>query len=73
MKEPERYIVITPDRIEVGPGPDGIVVANILHPDQDLGLIGVGLLLRMTPDEARALGRLLIRKADEVEALSSPS
>lgn len=73
MQEPERYLVITPDRLEVGPGPDGDVMVNLLHPEQDTGLLGVGLLLRMTPNAAREFAQLIIRKADEAEALSSLS
>ena len=69
----KRYIVITPDQVTIGPGPDGDVMAEILAPEQDTGLLGVGLILRMTPNEARNIARLLDRKADEAEALSSPS
>lgn len=69
----KRYLVITPDRLQVGPGPDGDVIVNLLNPGQDLGLVGIGLLLRMTTNEAREFARLILRKADETEALESPS
>ena len=67
--EREKYLVITPDQITIGPGPGGDVLAEILAPEQDTGLLGVGLLLRMTPDEARGIARLLDKKADEADAL----
>lgn len=43
-------------------------MAEILAPEQDTGLLGVGLILRMTPTEAREFAKLVSRKADEAEA-----
>lgn len=71
MQEPKRYLVITPDRLAVGSGPNGDVVINLLDPEQDTGLLGVGLIVRMTPTEAHEFARLIVRKADDAEA-SSP-
>jgi len=64
----KKFLVITPDQVKIGPGLDGDVVAEILAPEQDTGLLGVGLLLRMTPAEARHIASLLNKKADEAEA-----
>jgi hypothetical protein len=69
--DPKRYVVITPERLEVGPGPGGDLVINLLNPEQDMGLLGVGLILRCSPNEAREFAKLILRKADETEALAS--
>ena len=69
----KKYLVLTSDQIVVGPGPNGDVMAEILAPEQDTGLLGIGLILRMTPTEARAFADLLNRKADAAEAGSPRS
>ena len=73
MKEPSKYLILTSDQVQVAPGPGGDVLANILAPEQDTGLLGVGLILRMTANEARALAALLNKKAEESEALMLPN
>jgi hypothetical protein len=63
-----RFLVITPDQVRVGIDQQRDVVAEILAPEQDTGLLGIGLVLRMTPAEARSVAALLSKKADEAEA-----
>jgi ethanolamine utilization microcompartment shell protein EutS len=69
MADEKRYLVITPDKVAV----------SVLNPERDVGvhldldpgesgLLGIEVVVRMTPTESRRIAALITRKADEAEA-----
>lgn len=69
MSDIEKWITVTPIDIAVGVlTPDCSVAIQLrIHPDHLHLAPAVGVALRMTATEARRIGRLLLRKADEAE------
>jgi hypothetical protein len=69
MTEIEEWITITPRDVGVGVLKPERGVAMQLRIDRNhLDLApNVGVAVRMTPAEARRIGKLLLRKADEAE------
>jgi len=65
----EKWLTITPQEIGVGVLTEDHSVAMQLriHRDQLYLTPAVGVALRMTPAEARRIGTLLQKKADEVD------
>jgi hypothetical protein len=66
-----RWLIISASGYSVVTGPDleRDVAVHLHIPDNQLGLApGVGLALRLSPNEARRLAETLRRKADEAEA-----
>lgn len=67
------WIALTPHNVQLATLPDGGVAIRCFLPEGDFGLAeGVGIALRMTPAEARRIGRLLSEQADMAEASQSP-
>jgi hypothetical protein len=68
----ERYIVFTPSNFVCLAHAEGQVVLELDVSDKDLGLApGLGLMIGMSPPEARTLANVLNSKADEAEAAAS--
>lgn len=69
MTDIEKWLTITPMDIAVGVlTPDHSVAMQLrIHPDHLHLAPAVGVALRMTPAEARRIGKLLQKKADEAE------
>lgn len=68
MASEKRSLVITPNEVSASIfGPDRSVCLHLdLDPVRTEMLIDVAV--RMSPDEARQIGQMLLRKADEAEA-----
>jgi hypothetical protein len=69
MEKIEKWVTITPQDVAVGVlKPDRSVAVQLrIHPDHLHLAPAVGVAIRMTPAEARRIGNLLSRKADEAE------
>lgn len=65
----KRWLVITPSQIRGVATADGAVVVELDVSDRETGLApGLGLMVRLTPTEARHIARLLDNMADAAEA-----
>jgi ethanolamine utilization microcompartment shell protein EutS len=65
----KRYLILTPPQIGYSiVNPDRDVLLHLDLDREETGLIGVEVVIRMTPTEARQVARGLLRKADEAEA-----
>jgi hypothetical protein len=63
------WLIITPEKLAVAIGPGGNVFVQLQYPHEQTGLVsGTELGIQMTPAQARAFARQLVRKADEAEA-----
>lgn len=70
--KPVRFIGFGPDSIELAIAPDGNVVVKLLGCEKEAGLTpGVGVMMVLTPEEARKLGLALGRTADKAESRSA--
>ena len=70
MPEIDKWLVITPMDISVGVQTmdRSVAMQMHIHPDHLHLAPAVGVALRMSPAEARRIGKLLQKKADEAEA-----
>lgn len=69
-----KWLALTPKNLSLGIFPDQSVVVQCHFDGNMIGLVeNIGLAIRMSPAEAREIGRKLLRKADEAEALSNPN
>jgi ethanolamine utilization microcompartment shell protein EutS len=65
----KRYLVITPKDIGLTViNPDRDVAIHLDLDDEQAGLLGIDVMIRVSPTEARQIARALTRKADEAEA-----
>lgn len=66
-----RHIVITAESLAFATGPNGEVIVKLLGLEKMAGLTpGLGVMLGLTPEEARKFAQALIRTADAAEAKS---
>jgi hypothetical protein len=64
-----RYLVITPENFAVSIiNPDRAVAIHLDLDREQTGLLGIEVMVRMSPIEARQVAQTLLRKADEAEA-----
>jgi len=64
-----RYLVITPENIGVSViDPDRAVAIHLDLDREQTGLLGIEVMIRMSPIEARQVAETLLRKAGEAEA-----
>lgn len=69
MTTPDKYIVVTPEELAVAIGPDRELLIELRIDRSESGLLpNVGLMIGMTPAEARIFAAAIVRKADEAEA-----
>jgi hypothetical protein len=75
-KAPERYLVIPVEAVRVAYGADemaGRVLVELDLPTDVTGMFpGVGLMMDLSPAQARALARTLDKKAGEAEGKPPP-
>jgi ethanolamine utilization microcompartment shell protein EutS len=66
MESGKRFLVVTPDKIALAVvNPDRDVVIHVDLDKERTGLLGIELMIRMTPTEARQFAEALVRKAGE--------
>jgi hypothetical protein len=69
MENPVRFLVITPDHLELAIGPNREVIVKLKGLEQAAGLApGLGVMLGLTPVEARKFATGLNNTADKAEA-----
>jgi len=69
MASGKRALVVTPQQIAVAIiNPDRDVAIHLDLDQEQTGLLGIEVMVRMTPTEARQIAQALVRKADEAEA-----
>lgn len=67
-KIPERFLVITPESLELGVATDRNIVIRLRGLEKEAGLTpGLGVMIVLTATEARKLAQSLNRKANEAE------
>jgi len=67
-RDEEQWLVLSPRGLVYAIGLNGNVVIRLDYDGTLLGLApGIVLAMEMTPDEARLVGRTLVRKADEAD------
>ena len=70
----DKFIVVTADNLALAINPDRSVGIHVSGVEKHLGLSpGIALMLRLSPQEARAFAQALHRKAEEAEAKSPQS
>jgi hypothetical protein len=63
-----KILAVTPREVRVGAAQQGSAVLLRVDLDQqETGLLGIELALRMSPVEARLIARQLVRAADDIE------
>jgi hypothetical protein len=68
MSEPERFIVIKPDNLEVAIGPDRQIVIRLRGLEDEAGLTpGLGVMIGLTATEARQFADALRNTANRAE------
>jgi hypothetical protein len=71
--ETDRPIFFAPEEFRVGIAPTGNVALALGKPGPSLGFApDLVFAAELTPDEARTIARLLLRKADEAEGAQPP-
>lgn len=65
---PDRFIVITPDRLELAIGPNREIMIRLHGLEQDAGLTpGIGVMIGLSAVEARRFAQALSKTADAAE------
>jgi hypothetical protein len=64
----ERWLFLNPDKLAFVISPNGNVAIRLDYPRDETGLApGIVLAMELTPDEARNVAEVLVRKAEEAE------
>jgi hypothetical protein len=65
---PNKFIAITPNNLSLGVADDRNVVVKLIGMEEEAGLTpGIGVMLVLSPTEARRFAQSLIRVADKAE------
>ena len=68
MTEPSRFIAFTPDNLSLGIADDRNVIVKLLGLENEVGLApGVGMMMVLSPAEARRFAEALQRTANKAE------
>ena len=68
MDDIKKFININPENIELAVAEDKTIVVRLRGPEKELGFApGFGMMMLLSPAEARKLSQSLIRMADEAE------
>lgn len=68
MSEPSKFICFTPDNLAIGVADDKNVIVKLLGAEKEAGLTpGVGMMLVLSPTEARRFAQALNKTADAAE------